>query len=100
MGGKGFRWLIISLNFQFQIDNIVTTEKSFYNNKKIQIQMSLSASKMKQGGMTTLELQAQNIVKDDDSDDVQVTDEAKYNALVESRKNRRAVSNNYKKQFR
>ena len=55
--------------------------------------MSLSASKMKQGGMTTLELQAQNIVKDDDSDDnVQVTDEAKYNALVESRKNRRAVS--------
>jgi len=53
--------------------------------------MSLSASKMKQGGMTTLELQAQNIVKDDDSDDnVQVTDEAKYNALVESRKNRRA----------
>ena len=55
---------------------------------------------MKQGGMTTLELQAQNIVKDDDSDDVQVTDEAKYNALVESRKNRRAVSNNYKKQFR
>lgn len=54
--------------------------------------MSLSASKIKQGGMTTLELQAQNIVKDDDSDDVQVTDEAKYNALVESRKNRRAVS--------
>jgi len=47
---------------------------------------------MKQGGMTTLELQAQNIVRDDDSDDVQVTDEAKYNALVESRKNRRAVS--------
>lgn len=43
--------------------------------------------------MTTLELQAQNIVRDDDSaDDVQITDEAKYNALVESRKNRRAVS--------
>lgn len=41
--------------------------------------------------MTTLELQAQNIVRDDDSaDDVQITDEAKYNALVESRKNRRA----------
>lgn len=57
--------------------------------------MSLSASKIKQGGMTTLELQAQNIVKDDDSDDVQVTDEAKYNALVESRKNRRAVSDNF-----
>jgi len=45
--------------------------------------------------MTTLELQAQNIVRDDDSaDDVQITDEAKYNALVESRKNRRAVSIN------
>ena len=42
--------------------------------------------------MTTLELQAQNIVRDDDSDDVQITDQAKYDALVESRKNRRAVS--------
>lgn len=32
-------------------------------------------------------------MRDDDSDDdVYVTDEAKYNALVESRKNRRAVS--------
>ena len=55
--------------------------------------MSLSASKIKQGGLTTLELQAQNIAKGEDSDDnVQVTDEAKYNALVESRKSRRAVS--------
>ena len=58
--------------------------------------MSLSASKMKHGGLTTLELQAQNIAKEDDSDDnVQVTDEAKYNALVESRKSRRAVSLKY-----
>lgn len=31
-------------------------------------------------------------MRDDDSDDVYITDEAKYNALVESRKNRRAVS--------
>ena len=55
--------------------------------------MSLSASKIKQGGLTTLELQAQNIAQGEDSDDnVQVTDEAKYNALVESRKSRRAVS--------
>ena len=55
--------------------------------------MSLSASKIKQGGLTTLELQAQNMVEQDEEDeDFVVNDEAKYNALVESRKNRRAVS--------
>ena len=32
---------------------------------------------MKQGGMTTLELQAQNIVRDDDSDDVFEEEEEK-----------------------
>ena len=53
---------------------------------------ALSASKVKQGGLTTLELQAHNMAKDDESD-VEVTDEAKYNALLELRKNRRAVSN-------
>ena len=53
---------------------------------------ALSASKLKRGGLTTLELQAQNIVQDDESDGVEVTDEAKYNALVESKKSRRAVS--------
>ena len=55
--------------------------------------MSLSASKIKQGGLTTLELQAQNIAQEEDSDnEVRVTDQAKYDALVESRKSRRAVS--------
>ena len=37
-------------------------------------------------------MQAQNIVQEDDEDDVYIPDEAKYNALVESRKDRRAVS--------
>lgn len=55
--------------------------------------MSLSASKIKQGGLTTLEMQAHNIVREDDADeDFHVNDEAKYNALVESKKSRRAVS--------
>ena len=53
---------------------------------------ALSASKMKQGGLTTLELQAHNMAREDDDDYVEVTDEAKYNALLEQRKNRRAVS--------
>lgn len=53
--------------------------------------MSLSASKIKQGGLTTLEMQAHNIVREDDADeDFHVNDEAKYNALVESKKSRRA----------
>ena len=43
--------------------------------------------------MTTLELQAHNMAREDDDSDVEVTDEAKYNALLEQRKNRRAVSN-------
>ena len=47
---------------------------------------------MKQGGLTTLELQAHNMAREDDDSDVEVTDEAKYNALLELRKNRRAVS--------
>ena len=47
---------------------------------------------MKQGGLTTLELQAHNMAREDDDDYVEVTDEAKYNALLEQRKNRRAVS--------
>ena len=55
--------------------------------------MQLSASKrVNPDGPTTLEMQAQNIVQEDDSDDVEITDEAKYNALVEKRKDRRAVS--------
>ena len=53
---------------------------------------ALSASKVKQGGLTTLELQAHNMAREDDDDYVEVTDEAKYNALLEQRKNRRAVS--------
>ena len=55
--------------------------------------MQLSASKANQGGLTTLEMQAQNIVREDDQDSqVEVNNEEKYNALLESRKNRRAVS--------
>ena len=55
--------------------------------------MQLSASKrVNLDGPTTLEMQAQNIVQEDDEDDVEITDEAKYNALVEKRKDRRAVS--------
>ena len=55
--------------------------------------MQLSASKrVNPDGPTTLEMQAQNIVQEDDSDDLEITDEAKYNALVEKRKDRRAVS--------
>jgi len=56
--------------------------------------MSASASKRKQAGFTTLELKAQNMAREDDEDedDVQVTDEAKYAALLEQRKQRRAVS--------
>ena len=58
--------------------------------------MQLSASKrVNPDGPTTLEMQAQNIVQEDDSDDVEITDEAKYNALVEKRKDRRAVSNGF-----
>ena len=53
---------------------------------------ALSASKVKQGGLTTLELQAHNMAREDDDDYVEVTDETKYNALLEQRKNRRAVS--------
>ena len=53
--------------------------------------MHLSASKAK--GLTTLELQAQNIVNEDESDDnVDVRDADRYNELVEHNKNRRAVS--------
>jgi hypothetical protein len=47
--------------------------------------------------MTQLEVEAQNIVNDVDSDDVEVTDDARYQALLEKRKNRRTVS---KKLFR
>ena len=55
--------------------------------------MHLSASKSK--GLTTLELQAQNMVKEDESgdEDVYCNDAERYEALVESNKNRRAVSN-------
>ena len=54
--------------------------------------MHLSAGKQK--GLTTLELQAQNIVNENDSDDAELNcnDAERYNELVESRKNRRAVS--------
>ena len=58
--------------------------------------MHLSASKSK--GLTTLELQAQNMVNENDSgdDDVYCNDAERYEALVESNKNRRAVSNKVK----
>ena len=50
--------------------------------------------KGRQSGLTTLEMQAHNIVQDDDVEDheINVNDQEKYDALVESRKNRRAVS--------
>ena len=58
--------------------------------------MHLSASKSK--GLTTLELQAQNMVNENDSgdDDVYCNDAERYEALVESNKNRRAVSSKVK----
>lgn len=53
--------------------------------------MHLSASKQK--NMTTLEVQAQNMVNENDSDgDYHVNDEERYNEILESRKNRRKVS--------
>ena len=53
-----------------------------------------SPMKGRQSGLTTLEMQAHNIVQDDDVEDheINVNDQEKYDALVESRKNRRAVS--------
>jgi hypothetical protein len=41
--------------------------------------------------MTHLEVEAQNIVNDVDSD-FEVTDDARYQALLDKRKNRRTVS--------
>ena len=52
--------------------------------------MSLSAKKAKE--MTTLEREAANIVNEDDETEVEVTDEAKYDAMMDARKERRAVS--------
>ena len=49
-------------------------------------------SAKKPHGLTTLEMQAQNIVKEEDDEDVYINDTEKYNAMVESRKERRAVS--------
>lgn len=42
--------------------------------------------------MTTLEREAANIVNEDDETEVEVTDEAKYDAMMDARKERRAVS--------
>lgn len=56
--------------------------------------MLLSAKKQRR--MTTNEVEAQNIVNEAEgygSDDVEVTDEAKYQALLDKRKARRTVSN-------
>ena len=52
-------------------------------------------SAKKPHGLTTLEMQAQNIVKEEDDEDVYINDTEKYNAMVESRKERRAVSLNF-----
>ena len=49
-------------------------------------------SAKKPHGLTTLEMQAQNIVKEEDDEVVYINDTEKYNAMVESRKERRAVS--------
>ena len=51
-------------------------------------------SPKKQSQLTDLEVEAQNLVNEpgDSEDDFEVTDEARYQALVDSRKNRRAVS--------
>ena len=50
-------------------------------------------SPTKQKNLTTLEVQAQNIVNENDSEsDHDVNDAQRYEELIESRKNRRAVS--------
>ena len=50
--------------------------------------MSLSAKKNQN---TTLQNEAANIVNEDSEDEVEVTDEAKYEAMMGARKDRRAV---------
>ena len=51
--------------------------------------MSLSAKKKE---LTTLEREAANIVNEDEEDDVAVNNEEKYEAMINARKERRAVS--------
>ena len=51
--------------------------------------MSLSAKKKE---LTTLEREAANIVNDEETDDVEVTNEEKFEAMLNARKERRAVS--------
>ena len=46
--------------------------------------------------LTTLEREAANIVQEDSEGEVEVTDEAKYEAMLGARKERRAVSLNTK----
>ena len=51
--------------------------------------MSLSAKKKE---LTTLEREAANIVNEDEEEDVAVNNEEKYEAMINARKERRAVS--------
>ena len=63
-----------------------------YNNKnsKLIVKMQLSAKKQKD--LTYLEVQAQQLVNEDDDQEIEVTDEERYNALLAKRQERRAVS--------
>ena len=51
--------------------------------------MSHSAKKKE---LTTLEMEAHNIVNEDEEEGVEVTDDAKFEAMMGARKERRAVS--------
>ena len=51
--------------------------------------MSLSAKKKE---LTTLEREAANVVNEETEDDVEVNNEEKYEAMLNARKERRAVS--------
>ena len=52
--------------------------------------MSHLSAKKKE--LTTLEREAANIVNEDEEDDVAVNNEEKYEAMINARKERRAVS--------
>jgi hypothetical protein len=52
----------------------------------------MQTSPKRQRGLTDLEIEAQNLVNEpgDSEDEIEVCDEARYNAMIASRKNRRA----------
>jgi hypothetical protein len=54
----------------------------------------MQTSPKRQRGLTDLEIEAQNLVNEpgDSEEEIEVNDDARYNAMVASRKDRRAVS--------